>query len=151
MRIGELALAAATPIETIRYYERVGLLPAPARTPGNFRVYETVHLERLRFIRYCRSLDMSLAEVRTLLHFRDAPTEDCTDVNALLDEHIGHVTTRIEELRALQTQLEDLRRRCVRIQEADRCGILTGLSRAAARQEPSEAREASHLRPLHGH
>lgn len=67
MKIGELSTAASTPIETIRYYEREGLLPAPARTQGNFRLYEGSHLERLQFIRYCRSLDMSLEEVRVLL------------------------------------------------------------------------------------
>lgn len=149
MRIGELATAALTPVETIRYYERVGLLPAPARNASNFRIYEAAHLERLRFIRYCRSLDMSLDEVRVLLHFRDAPVGDCTDVNELLDEHIGHVATRIDELRQLQAQLEELRRRCVHIQDADQCGILTGLSRAA-REELPGPRETSHLRPLHG-
>lgn len=149
MKIGQLATAASTPVETIRYYERIGLLPAPARDTSNFRIYETAHLERLRFIRYCRSLDMSLDEVRVLLHFRDAPADDCADVNALLDEHIGHVVTRIDELRQLQTQLEELRRRCVRIQDTDQCGILTGLSRAA-REELPGPRQPSHLRPLHG-
>jgi DNA-binding transcriptional MerR regulator len=67
MKIGELSTASSTPIETIRYYEREGLLPAPGRTDGNFRVYEAAHLGRLQFIRYCRGLDMSLDEVRVLL------------------------------------------------------------------------------------
>src|SRR5204862_366576 len=106
MKIGELSTASATPIETIRFYEREGLLPSPARTQGNFRVYDAPHLERLQFIRYCRGLDMSLDEVRALLRFKDDPTDDCGDVDSLLDEHIGHVVTRIKELKVLEKQLK---------------------------------------------
>lgn len=135
MKIGELSTAASTPIETIRYYEREGLLPAPARTQGNFRLYEGSHLERLQFIRYCRSLDMSLEEVRVLLKVKDAPGDDCGDVNTLLDEHIGHVSQRIKELRALEKQLKELRQRCGATRGVEQCGILAGLSEAA--QEPT--------------
>lgn len=112
MKIGELSAAAATQVETIRYYEREGLLPAPARTQGNFRSYENAHLERLKFIRHCRGLDMSLDEVRVLLKAKDDPLSDCGDVNVLLDHHIGHVTTRIKELQFLGRQLKELRQRC---------------------------------------
>jgi len=150
MRIGELATASSTPIETIRYYEREGLLPAPGRTEGNFRIYEAPHLERLQFIRHCRGLDMSLDEVRVLLRFRDAPQDDCAGVNALLDEHIGHVARRIKELRALEKQLKELRQRCATVQGVDQCGILVGLKEGA--QEPSKASpEHNHLRSVHGH
>ncbi len=150
MKIGELATASSTQIETIRYYEREGLLPAPARTQGNFRVYETPHLERLQFIRYCRSLDMSLDEVRVLLRFKDDPGADCGNVNSLLDEHIGHVSTRIKELRALEKQLKDLRQRCGASRSADQCGILSGLSEAS--QETATAGiKPSHLKSVHGH
>lgn len=148
MKIGELSAASSTQIETIRYYEREGLLPAPARTSGNFRTYEAPHLERLQFIRFCRGLDMSLDEVRVLLRFKDDPAADCGDVNALLDEHIGHVSTRIKELRSLEKQLKTLRQRCGSEQSADQCGILAGLSEAA--QEPIEAAgEHGHLRSVH--
>ncbi len=150
MKIGDLSAASSTSVETIRYYEREGLLPAPARTQGNFRVYEAVHLERLQFIRHCRSLDMSLDEVRELLRFRDAPGADCGDVNSLLDTHIGHVSQRIRELRTLERQLKDLRQRCGSAQRADHCGILAGLSEAA--QEPTApAKDGRHLRSVHGH
>jgi DNA-binding transcriptional MerR regulator len=67
MRIGELAQTSGTPIETIRFYEREGLLPAAARTEGNYRIYTPQHADRLGFIRQCRSLDMTLDEVRVLL------------------------------------------------------------------------------------
>ncbi|MGM9481805.1 Cd(II)/Pb(II)-responsive transcriptional regulator [Roseateles sp. NT4] len=152
MKIGDLSTASATPIETIRFYEREGLLPAPGRTQGNFRVYEAPHLERLQFIRYCRGLDMSLDEVRVLLRFKDAPTEDCGDVNALLDEHIGHVSKRIKELRVLEKELKQLRLRCGESRQADQCGILTGLEEASQEHGVSSAEHpSSHLRSVHKH
>jgi Cd(II)/Pb(II)-responsive transcriptional regulator len=151
MKIGELAQASATPVDTIRYYEREGLLPAPARSEGNFRVYEGTHLERLQFIRHCRGLDMSLDEVRVLLRFRDAPESDCGDVNALLDQHIGHVSMRIRELRALERQLKALRARCNEVVSADGCGILSGLSAAAQESVPAATRAGAHLRSVHKH
>ena len=145
MKIGELSTASATPIETIRFYEREGLLPPPARTQGNFRVYDTPHLERLQFIRYCRGLDMSLDEVRALLRFKDDPTDDCGDVDALLDEHIGHVVTRIKELRVLEKQLKELQLRCGASRRGEPCGILAGLEEAA--QVPvARSRTKNHLR-----
>ena len=148
MKIGELAVESSTSIETIRYYEREGLLPAPARTQGNFRVYDASHHDRLLFVRFCRGLDMSLDEIRVLLRFKDAPSEDCGDVNALLDAHIGHVSTRIRELQALEQQLKALRARCGLSQSADQCGILSGMTRAA--QAPAKAkRTKGHLRSVH--
>lgn len=149
MKIGELSAASSTPIETIRYYEREELLPAPSRTQGNFRVYEAPHLERLQFIRYCRGLDMSLDEVRVLLRVRDDPSEDCDDVDALLDEHIGHVSARIKELRTLEKQLKELRLRCSASRTADCCGILAGLAEAA-QESGGVNKEHRHLRSVHG-
>lgn len=102
MKIGELASATDTRVETIRFYEREGLLPAPKRSTANYRVYTSAHAERLAFIRNCRNLDMALGEVRELLRFKDAPGKDCANVNALLEEHIGHVSQRIRELRVLE-------------------------------------------------
>jgi len=149
MKIGDLAKVSSTPVETIRYYERQGLLPAPARSEGNFRVYEAPQLERLQFIRHCRGLDMSLDEVRVLLRVRDAPGSDCGDVNALLDAHIGHVSTRIRELRALECQLKALRAQCTAQQGADACGILQGLEAAAQEKMPEGPKAHGHLRAIH--
>lgn len=149
MKIGELSRASSTPIETIRYYEREGLLPAPARTEGGFRVYEAPHQERLQFIRHCRGLDMSLDEVRTLLRVRDDPMAECGDVNALLDDHIQHVSRRIRELRALEAQLKALRQRCGSGQAAAACGILTGLAEAATQEAGAAPRPSGHLRSVH--
>ncbi|KQW70059.1 Cd(II)/Pb(II)-responsive transcriptional regulator [Methylibium sp. Root1272] len=128
MRIGELATATQTQVETIRYYEREGLLPQAARTGGNYRIYEAVHAERLGFIRHCRSLDMTLDEIRVLLRFKDVPEAECGEVDALLDEHIGHVVTRIRELKLLEKQLRALRTQCHGVHDARHCGILNGLA-----------------------
>ena len=104
MKIGELAEKAGLPVETVRYYEKEGLLPGVARTQGNYRIYTDDHAERLLFIRHCRSLDMTLEEIRILLHFKDKPDESCDRVNALLDAHIGHVCERIRDLEKLVWQ-----------------------------------------------
>jgi Cd(II)/Pb(II)-responsive transcriptional regulator len=129
MKIGELAQAVQTQVETIRYYEREGLLPQTPRSEGNYRIYGPEHVERLAFVRHCRSLDMTLDEIRTLLRFKDQPQTTCEEVNVLIDEHINHVATRIRELRQLDKQLKALRAQCSGIKEAANCGILAVLSR----------------------
>jgi Cd(II)/Pb(II)-responsive transcriptional regulator len=149
MKIGALASATGVPIDTIRHYEREGLLPQPARTDGNYRIYEPAHAQRLHFIRHCRSLDMTLDEIRVLLHFTDAPHENCAEVNTLLDQHIGHVADRIRELRALEKQLRELRETCRTVQDAAHCGILNQLSQEA-RQPPPAAARTSHVQASHG-
>ncbi|MBN9428454.1 MAG: Cd(II)/Pb(II)-responsive transcriptional regulator [Burkholderiales bacterium] len=138
MKIGDLAKATGTQVETVRYYEREGLLPPPARSSGNYRIYGAAHVERLSFIRHCRSLDMTLDEIRVLLRFKDAPAENCAEVNALLDDHIGHVAARIRELKTLQRQLRSLREQCQVATDAGHCGILGELTSGAARQPAVE-------------
>lgn len=112
MKIGELGTATGTQVETIRYYEREGLLPNSSRTASNYRIYNERHVERLLFIRRCRTLDMTLNEIRALLRFNDTQEDNCNEVNALLEEHIGHVADRIQELKKLEKQLKDLRQYC---------------------------------------
>jgi Cd(II)/Pb(II)-responsive transcriptional regulator len=146
MKIGELARIAMTQVETIRYYERAGLLPETARTEGNYRIYGDAHVERLSFIRNCRNLDMTLEEIRVLLRFRDAPSENCGTVNALLDEHIGHVADRIRELRLLEKQLKELRALCQETRDAQHCGILNEL--AVTPKSMGEA-DSGHVRGVH--
>lgn len=147
MRIGELAQASGTPVETIRFYEREGLLPAAARSEGNYRIYGKAQAERLGFIRQCRSLDMTLDEVRVLLGFKDAPQADCGQVNELLDAHIGHVAARIRELRALEKTLCALRACCDVPHAAADCGILQGIEAGAGR--PAAATGRRHVRGSH--
>src|SRR5436189_6333038 len=123
MTIGELSRRTGCGIETIRYYEHEGLLPKPGRTSGNFRRYGQEHAELLSFIRHCRSLDMALNEIRILLRFRSTPDENCGEVNALLNSHIGHVEERIAELKNLQGQLSALRNTSGAARSAQHCGI----------------------------
>lgn len=147
MRIGDLAESTGTAVETIRFYEREGLIPAAQRADNNYRVYTAAHAERLAFIRHCRNLDMTLDEIRTLLRLRDAPLQDCSEVNALLDEHIGHVTHRIRELRTLQKDLKALRARCGTPHAIEQCGILNQLDTAAA--QSTSAPPHRHIRGTH--
>jgi Cd(II)/Pb(II)-responsive transcriptional regulator len=141
MKIGQLASATGTPVQTIRYYESEGLLPNAPRSEGNYRIYDRGHQQRLAFIRHCRALDMTLDEIRVLLRGLDAPHESCDAVNAALDAHIGHVTARVRELNQLRRQLEALRRRCAQAQDAAHCGILQELSTAGDTLPPARAHD----------
>ena len=145
MKIGELAKATSTQAETIRFYEREGLIPPTNRSSGNYRMYEDVHAERLLFIRHCRSLDMSLDEIRILLRFKDLPNQNCDEVNNLLDEHIAHVGHRIKELKILEKTLKALSTTCKESQLASKCGILAKLS-STSKQSVSIKKDAM---PMH--
>lgn len=146
--IGILARDAECPPETIRYYERAGLLPPATRTAGNYRVYGAPHLERLVFIRNCRSLDMTLDEIKQLLRYRDEPQSECDAAHALIDEHIAHIGERIAELEQLQTQLHGLRRQCRPLGDAKKCGILDRLQQKSASSSPRKKPKA-HVRGTH--
>ncbi|WJF90026.1 Cd(II)/Pb(II)-responsive transcriptional regulator [Paraburkholderia bonniea] len=128
MKIGELAKITHCTTETIRFYEKEGLLSEADRTEANYRSYTAKHVERLRFIRNCRALDMTHDEIRALLRLTDAPADGCGAINTLIDEHITHVDTRINELRQLKTQLTTLREQCHGEQSVEDCGIVHGLT-----------------------
>lgn len=127
IRIGDLAKRSGCEVVTIRYYEKEGLLPKPARSGGNFRLYGEAHIERLQFIRHCRSLDITLSEIRALLGLRDNPMQDCGEVNTLLDAHIQQVEMRVSALLQLKRHLVDLREKCSGSRSVEACGILQGL------------------------
>jgi Cd(II)/Pb(II)-responsive transcriptional regulator len=110
-RIGELASRLSVAIETIRYYEKEGLLPQPARSEGNYRLYSDSERQRLEFILHCRALDMTHQEIRQLLGLRDRPDQGCAEVNAVLDAHVEHVAERLRALRSLQSELKAIRAR----------------------------------------
>src|SRR5690606_1012785 len=147
MKIGELAKGTQCAVETIRYWEKEGLLPEPARTEGNYRHYTAAHLERLLFIRNCRTLDMSLDEIRQLLRLWDQPQENCGQVDTLIDDHLDHVVTQIEALEALAGQLRELRQRCVEGGDITQCGIIEGLTTSTVSVEASH----SHLHTGRSH
>ena len=133
MQIGQLARQSGCEVETIRYYEREGLLPAPARSNSGYRQYQQMHLEQLLFIRHCRSLDMSLADIRQLADYQQHPApEPCDRVNALVDEQIQRVHQQIESLQQLENQLLALRSRCSSPHTLADCGILKTLENASS-------------------
>ena len=131
MRIGELGQATGVDVETIRYYEKEGLLPPPARAANGYRAYGAAHLERLSFVRHCRGLDMSLAEIRHLLDFTTRPEADCGEINRLIDAHLGRVRARLKSLHTLEKQLVALRASCATGHVAADCGILHEMVAAA--------------------
>lgn len=139
MKIGELAAAAGCDVQTVRFYEREGLLEEPARTASGYRSYDERHLTRLSFIRHLRTLDIPLPEARQLLEFAASPSRSCGKVNDLLDGHIGLVKRRITALKALEKQLVALRQTC----DGDAshpCAILESfMSAASSRHAPRRA------------
>ena len=131
MRIGELATLTGADVETIRYYEREGLLQPPTRRANGYRADGKSQLERLSFIRHCRALDMPLAEVRRLLDFVEHPAGDCGDIERLIDEHLSRVRARLKSMQALERQLSQLRKQCHARHATGECGILHELVAAA--------------------
>ena len=132
MRIKELAEATGVDVDTVRHYEKQGLLPEPARRDNGYRDYTRAHLERLAFIRHCRALEMPLADIRRLLNALDAPGAPHPDVDRLVQAQIEKVRARLKSMRALERQLLRLQAACGRCDDdgAD-CGILKELVAAA--------------------
>ena len=149
MKIGELAAQTGTPVETIRFYEREGMLAEAGRSQSNYRIYDSSHVARLAFIRHCRTLDMTLAEIRMLLKFKDRPADNCEEVNVLLDEHIGHVAERMRELRLLERQLKALRAMCNEVRDTAHCGILNELGSRLA-STGANKHHSGHVSGAHG-
>ncbi|SMF33153.1 Cd(II)/Pb(II)-responsive transcriptional regulator [Pseudogulbenkiania subflava] len=146
MKIGELAKQVGCPVETVRYYEREGLLPAALRdSVNNYRHYDHSHLERLLFIRRCRALDMTHEEIRVLLQARVEPDASCESINELIDAHLHHVQARISELKALEEQLAELRGHCQTAQATRDCGILRELDQPADAEWHAPAAAPSHV------
>lgn len=133
MKISDLAARGGCDVQTVRYYEREGLLEPPARTSSGYRVFEDADVRRLQFIRHCRTLDIPLAEIRELIGLSASPGASCGQVNGLLDSHIQRVEMRLSSLRVLRRQLTQLRAQCVR-PEADACAILDAFSHAVEEQ-----------------
>ncbi len=132
MRIKKLADATGVDVDTIRYYEKQGLLPEPARQDNGYRDYASTHLERLAFIRHCRALEMPLVDIRTLLGALDAPGEPHPDVDRLVQEQIDKVRVRLQSMRALEKQLLLLQASCGGCSDQGTdCGILKELVAAA--------------------
>ena len=112
LRIGDLAAATATKVETIRYYERIGLLPTPGRTSGNYRVYGRRHQERLSFIRHARELGFPIEAVRDLLQLADDPERPCDDADRIARTHLAMSSAVSNGLQPFRAELERMLARC---------------------------------------
>jgi MerR family transcriptional regulator, mercuric resistance operon regulatory protein len=126
LAIGALSKHTGTNIETIRYYERVGLLPTPARSLGGYRLYATVHLKRLSFIRRARALGFSIGDVRTLLRLADERRRPCGEVRAVAAAHLADVKAKIPDLRLMRRELEATVARCD-AGTASQCAVIDAL------------------------
>ncbi len=127
LTIGDLAGRTSTKVETIRYYERIGLLPAPVRTEGNYRSYDDGHLARLSFVRRARDLGFSLDQVRALLDLADQRDRSCEAVDRIARQHLAEVERKIVDLIALRDELADVIGRCQHGTVAD-CRIIEALA-----------------------
>jgi Cu(I)-responsive transcriptional regulator len=136
MKIGELADQTGANAETIRYYERIGLLPRPPRTNGNYRDYGRSHLQRLAFIRHARGLGFDLDDIRALLDLADEPQRDCGDVDRITSSHLEAVDAKIAQLEKLRAELGRMLAKCRGGQVAD-CRIIETLSeQSVSRPQP---------------
>jgi DNA-binding transcriptional MerR regulator len=130
MKIGELASATATKVETVRYYEQIGLLPSPARTSANYRSYGNDHLTRLSFIRRARDLGFSIQAVRELLTLTDDKTKSCEAVDLVASAHLKAVDRKISDLSALRSELKRMLGSCSQGTVAE-CKIIETLAPSA--------------------
>ena len=119
MLIGELGQAVGLPSETIRFYERRGLLPPPTRAGNGYRSYDDSAVGRVQFIRTAQAAGLSLVEIRGVVELRDQGQAPCSHVAQLIDDKLAEVQRRLRELEALQEELEQLRERARRLDPAD--------------------------------
>lgn len=112
LSIGSLAKATDTKVETIRYYESIGLLAAPARTKNNYRAYTAQHLARLSFIRRARALGFSIDQVKELLKLADQKDISCKAVDAIAREHLAEIDRKLRDLNTLRSELSNVIVQC---------------------------------------
>jgi len=124
MKIGELSEKLGITVETIRFYEKEGLLCAPDRSSSNYRIYGDHHLEDLAFVVFCRTIDISLDDIRTLLKLKHSPSESCEPINDAIDDKLIEIDKRISQLQALQKELQRLRSKCLGHSTIGECEIV---------------------------
>lgn len=112
LSIGTLSTRAAVNVETVRYYERVGLLPSPPRTEGGHRLYGEAHVRRLTFVRRARELGFTLEEVRALLRLADEQHPSCSKVRVVAKTHLEDVRSKIADLKRMERVLSETVSRC---------------------------------------
>lgn len=125
--IGQMAKSGNCKVQTIRYYEQVGLLPVANRTRGNQRIYTQQHMDRLTFIRHSRELGFSLDQIKEMLSLSDDPTHSCSDVDSIAHNHLKDVESKIVRLQSMQKELKRMIRECSGDQVSN-CRIIQVLS-----------------------
>jgi MerR family mercuric resistance operon transcriptional regulator len=131
LAIGGLAKQTGTNVETIRYYERIGLWRPPARSAGGYRLYGAQHLRRLNFIRRARALGFSIGELRTLLRLAEENRRPCAEVRVVAEAHLADVHAKIADLKAMERVLRETVARCVR-GAGSHCPLIDALYREAS-------------------
>lgn len=126
LTIGDLSKQTGTIVETIRYYEKIGILPIPKRTSGGRRVYNHADLQRLSFVRRSRELGFTQDQIRGLLHFVDSNDYSCEDVNKLTLEHLSEVRRKLHDLKKMESVLAGMAVQCTGGTVPD-CPIITAM------------------------
>ena len=129
LTIGQLAKESGVHLETIRYYEREGLIPAPPRKSSGHRAYQPGAAQRLLFIKRVQELGFSLSEIRGLLTLRAAPDEDCSEVCRRAQEKLGEVRAKIRRLQTIAEALQHLTEGCSGDRPISECGVFEALDR----------------------
>ncbi len=129
MRIGELAARADVTTKTIRYYESIGLLNPPDRTPSGYREYGEPAAERLRFIRDAQASGLTLAEIQSVLELKDAGARSCGHTASLLERHLADLDAQIERLQSARSELVELASRAAELDpqactDPNRCQVI---------------------------
>jgi DNA-binding transcriptional MerR regulator len=126
--IGDLARQTGVKVVTIRYYETAGLLPVCERTTGNYRIYGPEHLERLYFVRRCRTLGFSLGQIRGLLLLSSAKAPTCADVCSAAADHLAEIESKIADLKRLAIELRRISSSCNGKRPIAECRIIAALT-----------------------
>jgi DNA-binding transcriptional MerR regulator len=129
LSIGELAKTTGVKVVTIRYYEQIGVFPAPARTAGNYRIYGQKHAQRLRFIRRCRDLGFSLDQVRDLFRLSAENAPSCAEVCRIAERHLKAIESKLADLSRLASELRRIGASCSGNTPMAECLIMEALSR----------------------
>jgi DNA-binding transcriptional MerR regulator len=136
LSIGELSKATGVKVVTIRFYEKTGILAAPARSTGNYRIFRNEHIRRLHFIRRCRDLGFSLDQVRDFLRLSNENTASCAMVCRIAELHLKDVEEKLADLKRLASELRRITASCTGTRPMSECRIIEALSKTERPQRP---------------
>lgn len=138
LTIGQLAKETGVSVDTIRYYEKIGLLEKAKRSAGNYRYYSAQMLSELLFLKHCRELGITLHDIQKLKELSAKPDQTCMEVDHLIDQYLNEVSQKIKNLEHLKQDLYHLKQQCSQHRTIQQCGILKEL------HQPLECEHESH-------